>query len=67
MSALTVGGSTGIDYRSIAAIDAAAKWLAAQKEAPHPLVHCLWQQIARHSQDAWIAAREAASLRSRRL
>jgi hypothetical protein len=67
MSTIPVGGSTGCDHQDNPAIDEAVIWLAAQKEAPHPVVPSLRARFNLSTLDACIALREAAEMRRRAL
>ncbi len=67
MSTIPVGGTTGHDHESSAAIDEAARWLASvpQAERPRPIVPAMRQRFGLSAVDACQAIREAALLHGR--
>jgi len=65
MSALPVGGTTGLDHESSAAIDEAARWLATEPNLPRPIVPSLQKRFGLTAAEACAAIREAGLIRGR--
>lgn len=63
MSALPIGGSTGFDHESTAAIDEAARWLALQPQAPSPVIPALRSRFGLSALEACTAIKEASLMR----
>lgn len=61
MTALPIGGSTGLDHQDHPQIDEAAAWLAAVSpaERPRPIVPALRQRFGLTAPEACQAIREA--------
>ena len=65
MTGMATGGTTGHCHESTAAIDEAARWLAAQTAPPSPIVPELQRRFGLTVVEACAAAREAGLVRGR--
>ena len=65
VNGVPIGGATGLDHESTAAIDEAAAWLASEDQPPSPIVPALRRRFGLSVVDACAAIREAALIRGR--
>ncbi len=67
MSDVPVGGTTGLDHETSAAIDEAARYLAglAGSDQPRPIVSHLQQRFGLSAADACAAIRDARLIQAR--
>lgn len=61
-SSLPIGGSTGLDHETTAAVDEAARWLASQNPRPQPAVPALRARFGLTALEACWALRDAGRL-----
>ncbi|SMC70476.1 hypothetical protein SAMN06297251_10641 [Fulvimarina manganoxydans] len=66
-ASVPVGGTTGHDHETTAAIDEAARWLAFEPSPPSPLVPALRRRFGLSVVDACAAIKEARLIRGRAL
>lgn len=67
MSDIPIGGTTGLDHESSAAVDEAARWLAFERSPPRPIVPGLQKRFGLTPAEACQAIREAGLIRARAL
>jgi hypothetical protein len=66
MNGVPIGGSTGLDHESSAAIDQAAAWLATEDHPPSPIIPTLRRRFGLSAIEACTAITEAEAIRGRR-